>query len=555
MYGDVRGVIRTLTIFALVLWATTGLASAQGAVVERPLVLPFSVDVEGEVPGGEGAAFWLGEAAALLIAEELEARGIAVLSRAERVAAFGLLQLPPTSRLTRATMIRVGELVGATELVVGEVRLGARLSVTARIITLDTARERARATGEGLSTGIYDVVEQVTSQLLPVQPDATHADARMPLAAFESYVKGLVATTPAVQERFLEGARQQDPDDERVLLAISEFYAGQGAHDKALVAARAVRTEARQYRQAQYAVARALMELHRYDEAYALLHTLQADEPSPVLLNAIGVIQMRRGSTPQTGLPTHFFAQAVERAPEETDFLFNLGYGYARSRNPKEALPWLREVVRFNPAAADAHLLMSQMLTAEGRNVEASRELALARQLGPSVDPDDLTDRVPAGLERVPQRLDDRPSLRIAEAIANPGQREQQELAAFHLARGRRLFELDDDRGAMDELRRAIYLRPYDDEPHLLLGRIYQRAGRLTEAINAFRIAVWSRASVDAHLRLAEALYENGESADAIGEARRAVALDPQSVEARAVLARMGGDECAHGVRSQGTHD
>ncbi|MDA1306719.1 MAG: hypothetical protein O2917_05595, partial [Acidobacteria bacterium] len=259
MYGDVRGVIRTLTIFALVLWATTGLASAQGAVVERPLVLPFSVDVEGEVPGGEGAAFWLGEAAALLIAEELEARGIAVLSRAERVAAFGLLQLPPTSRLTRATMIRVGELVGATELVVGEVRLGARLSVTARIITLDTARERARATGEGLSTGIYDVVEQVTSQLLPVQPDATHADARMPLAAFESYVKGLVATTPAVQERFLEGARQQDPDDERVLLAISEFYAGQGAHDKALVAARAVRTEARQYRQAQYAVARALM--------------------------------------------------------------------------------------------------------------------------------------------------------------------------------------------------------------------------------------------------------------------------------------------------------
>jgi len=555
MYGDVRGVIRTLITLGLVVGLTTGVADAQGIPLERPLVLPFSVDVDGDVPGGDGAAFWLGEAAAVLIAEELEARGIAVLSRAERIAAFTSLQLPPTTRLTRATMIRIGELVGARELVVGEVRLGVRLTVTARIITLDTARERARATGEGLGTGIYDVMEQVTSQLLTSQPGTAHADARMPLGAFESYVKGLVATTPAVQERFLEGARQQAPDDERVLLALSEFHAGHGAHDKALVAARAVGADARLYRQAQYAAARALIELHRYAESYALLHTLHEDEPSPVLLNAIGVIQMRRGSTPQTGLPTHFFAQAVEDAPEETDFLFNLGYGFARSRNPQEALPWLREVVRFNPADADAHLLMSLMLTAEGRNVEASREMALARQLGPSVDPDELTDRVPAGLERIPPRLDDWSSRRVAAAIANPAQREQQELAAFHLARGRRLFEQDDDRGATDELRRAIYLRPYDDEPHLLLGQIYQRAGRLAEAINAFRIAVWSRSSVAAHLRLAEALYENGESADAIGEARRAVALDPQSAEARAVLARMGGDECAHGVRSQGTHD
>jgi Tfp pilus assembly protein PilF len=90
----------------------------------------------------------------------------------------------------------------------------------------------------------------------------------------------------------------------------------------------------------------------------------------------------------------------------------------------------------------------------------------------------------------------------VAAAVANPAQREQQELAAFHLARGRRLFEQEDDRGATNELRRAIYLRPYDDEPHVLLGQIYRRAGRLAEAIDAFRIAVWSRESVDARMRL-----------------------------------------------------
>jgi Flp pilus assembly protein TadD len=75
-----------------------------------------------------------------------------------------------------------------------------------------------------------------------------------------------------------------------------------------------------------------------------------ASRASPVLSNAIGVIQVRRGSTPQTGLPTYFFTRAVDEAPDQTEFLFNLGYAYARIKNTDAALYWLREVVRFDPA-------------------------------------------------------------------------------------------------------------------------------------------------------------------------------------------------------------
>jgi hypothetical protein len=155
MCGNVRRLVGALKIAAAVwlcVMAATLPALAQSVVVERPLVLPFTVVVDGDVPGGQGAGFWLGEAAALLLAEELDARNIAVFSRSERVAAFASLQLPVTAPLTRATMIRVGELVGATELVVGEIRLGTRLTVTARTINLETARERAQAQADG-STG------------------------------------------------------------------------------------------------------------------------------------------------------------------------------------------------------------------------------------------------------------------------------------------------------------------------------------------------------------------------------------------------------------------
>ena len=85
---------------------------------------------------------------------------------------------------------------------------------------------------------------------------------------------------------------------------------------------------------------------------------------------------------------------------------------------------------------------------------------------------------MPRGLERVRERS------RVAcaasrpeQAIVNTAQREQRELAAFHLERGRRLFEREQDREAMAELRRAVYLSPYEAEAHLLIGRIHLRAG------------------------------------------------------------------------------
>jgi len=536
-----------LVLLAVLSLAPPAVADARGGQTPmgpdaRLLVLPFAVTVEAAVPGGEGAAFWLGEAAAILLADELDARGMTALSRQDRADAFARLQLPFVSTLTRATMLRVAELVGATGLVVGEVRLGSRMTVQARVIAVDAAAQRPDISEEGPGTQMYAIFERIAARLVP---GTERRDRRLhlPLGAFEPYVKGLVAPTFQAQERFLEQARQQAPANDRVLLALWDVYSSQAAHDKALAAAQAVSRQAPLDQQARFCAALSLIELRRFNDAFALLQALHGESPSPVLSNTMGVVQLRRGSTPQTGQPSYFFTRAVDEAPENPDYLFNLGYAYARSQDMNAALYWLREQVRFDPADGDAHLVMSQVLMASGKRVEAQREFDLARQLGTSLEPDTLalSGTLPAGLERLVGRLDLRPAVAVNAAIANPAQREQQELAAFHTARGRRLFEQDDDRGAIGELRRAIYLRPYDDEPHLLLGRIYQRGGRLREAIDAFRIAVWCRDSSAARVRLAEALLDSGDRQGALEEVQRAIALAPESPEARALLARIGG--------------
>lgn len=530
----------------ILLWLTPcvpAVAAAQTVPADapsRPLVLPFSVTVDADVPGGDGAAFWLGEAASLLVAEALEAGGAVPFARGARIEAFERLQLPRNATLTQATMIRIAELVGATDLIIGEVRLGEQLTVRARQVRLESAREAAVATSSGAAGDMYAVCRRVAAELSG-KPPADVPD--MPLAAFEQYVKGLVATTPAVQERFLETARAQSGSDPRVLLALWEFYTSDGRHDRALAAATAVSRESREDRRARYAAAMSLIELHRYDEAYAVLEAMFSEIPSALVSNAIGVIQMRRGSSPQTGLPTYFLTRAVDQSPDHPDFLFNLGYAHARSRETDSAIHWLREAVRHNPADGDAHLVMGQMLASAGRMVESNREFDLARLLGTSLDvpPEGPGERVSPGLERLPTRFEETPRVRVATAVATPAQREQQELAAFHLGRGRRFVEQGDDRSALAELQRVVYLRPYDEEAHLLLGQVYQRAGRLADAVSAFRIAVWARETVTTRLRLAGALRDLGDSAAALVEARRALQLDPNSAEAKALIAALGG--------------
>ena len=148
-------------------------------------------------------------------------------------------------------------------------------------------------------------------------------------------------------------------------------------------------------------------------------------------------------------------------------------------------------------------------------------------------------DVVPKGLERPSQDLDTMHGPTLDAALLTSAQREQQELAAFHLERGRRYYESEHDRDALVELRKAVYLSPYAAEPHLLMGRVLLRTGRPKEAVDALRVAMWSQESASGRLVLAEALLQAEDTEGARAEANRALALDPALAEAKAFLARL----------------
>ena len=502
----------------------------------RILVVPF------ETPGRAGGTYWLGEAVAVLMADDVNARGLGAITRPSRERAYDQLHLPPNAVLSRATVIKVGEIVGAVQVIVGEVAVdGDALTVRARPIRIDVGRADAEIVERGSLGDLFALVQKVSRRVVPGGTAAAGPPSPS-LQAFEQYVKGLLAEQPASQVSFLEAALTLDPGYDRARLALWEVRTSQGEHPAALAAARAVGPSSPSAGRARFLAGVSLVSLKQFDEAFTIFKTLQDVEPDPAILNNLGVIQLRRAAQADAGKPAYYFTKAAEGDPDNSDLLFNLGYAYALDRDPQGAIYWLREALRRNPTDGDAHVVLASALDAAGSTVEAGRERELAAQL--SARPAEGAGRrgeLPRGLERMRLDLDSVRGTAIDQAITNTAQRDQRDLAQFHLERARRLYGSEQDREAMRELRRAVFLSPYEAEAHLLIGRILLRAGRPREAVDALKISIWSRDTAPAHVAMADAYLRLKDVPAARIHAQKALALDPASAEARALVNRIDG--------------
>jgi tetratricopeptide (TPR) repeat protein len=524
-----------LALVGLVMLVVEGHVAAQGTPA-RMLVIPFET-------GSDPRTWWLGEGAAVLLADDLRALGIEAIGREERVRAFARLQVPAIASLSHGTVIRIGQLVGASAVVVGTVSIsGEALTVRARSLRLDTGRLQPEVAEQGSVDSLFALFERLARRLAPAStvPPSTAARMLPPPAAFENYVKGVLADTPAAQMALLEKAISLHAAYDAARLALWRAYTDAGQHDKALATVLAVPAKSRLGQRAVFAAGLSEIALKKYDGAFERLYALGEDAPSAAVANSLGVIQLRRPGTSQGGRATYWFTKAKDLAPDP-DYFFNLGYAYWSEQDMQAAIYWLRETVRRNPADGDAHYVLGAALQVAGSPIEASRELELAERLDASHQDEGrrVGERVPRGLERLHTALTPAGATPAETTLVATAERERSELVTFHLARGRRLLDAENDREAIDELRRALYLSPYLAEAHVLLGRAYLRSGRTHDAIETLKIAIWSEETAAAHEVLAEAWLQAKDVEAARRAAERALAMDPASEAARRVLAQL----------------
>jgi tetratricopeptide (TPR) repeat protein len=521
-------------------------AHAQVPAAARPTVLVVPFNSEGRDPRG----YWLREASAVILTNDLVSRGVPAMSRDERLRAFDSLRVPASARLSHATVIRVGQIVGATRVIVGSCAIaGDTLTVRARSILLDNGRLSAEVVESGPLANLFDIYERVArrvSEGLPAGPASTPIS-HPPVAAFEQYIKGLLAEAPEMKLSFLREAVRLAPDLMSARLEMWAVNNAIGEHQDALTAVRQVPETHALARESSFLASVSLVQLSRYQEAFDALTTMNRAAVDGSLLNNLGIVQLRRPPAGATGRrAVTYFTDAIAVEGADSDLLFNLGYAYWLDRDLPNAIQSLREAVRRNPADDAAHYVLGVALQMSGNAAEGARERELARRLSSEYAEWEKTqpgaNAVPRGLERLRTELSVPAFRRVETEIVSAGQRNQQELAAFHVDAGRRAYLVERDDEAMASFRRAVYLSPYDAEAHLLLGRVYLRGGRHQEAVDEFTISIWSRDSVAARLALAEAYIQIQNIAGARSELQVVLSREPGNPDARRLLGRIPPD-------------
>ena len=523
--------------------ARVGTADAQSvpAPAARPSVLVVPFNSQGRDPRG----YWLREASAVILTDDLISLGVSAMSRDERLRAFESLRVPAVANLSHATVIRVGQVVGAPRVIIGSCEIsGDTMTVRARSILLETGHISTEIVETGPLTDLFNVYGRIAGRLASDLPRGTTSAAAShpPVAAFEQYIKGLLAEAPAMKISFLREALRLAPSLEPARIAIWSVYTELGEHQTALTTVRQVPTAHRLAREASFLSSVSLVHLGRHQEAFDALTELNRAGLEASLFNNLGVVQLRRPPEAASRRAVWYFRDAVALDPGDSDLLFNLGFAYWLDRDLPNAVQSLREAVRRRPADDAAHYVLGVALQMSGNAGEGARERELAKRLSSeyagweSGQPPPNT--VPKGLERLKTDLTV-PARRVESEIVAAGQRDQQELAAFHVDAGRRAFLAVRDEEAIAAFRRAVYLSPYDAEAHLLLGRVYVRGGRLIEAVDEFTIAIWSRDTVAARLALAGAHIQLQNVTSARSEIQLVLSREPANAEARRLLERL----------------
>ena len=540
-----RGVLRLCAVFAVCILhfelciPTSVSAQSLVSIGARQLVMPFENETH------ELRYDWLGEGAASVLTEDLTSLGAQALSREDRLRAFERLRVPATNKLGEATIIRVAQIVGAEQVITGSFAVnGTSVTIHARPIRLDTGRRFPEIAETGPLTELFETFARAARRLLPdsAVPTSEMERAHPPLAAFEEYIKGAVAENPSIQIVFFKEALRYAADFHQARLALWSVYNEQGEHRQALDIVQQVPSSHPLSRQARFRAALSTMSLGKHAEAIDLFTALNREQRDPALLNDAGVAELRRTARSPDGSAADLFRQALMIGSDDPDLAFNLGYASWLAHDTLTAVRWLREAVRRNPADDAAHWVLGVALQASANTAEGQRERELAKRLASKYvewEKQRGVNALPPNLERVKPELDAASAPRIDAAIAAAEQRDQRDVAAFHLENGRRLYQGDRDAEAIAELRRAIYLSPYEREAHLLLGRLYLRAGQIADAIDELKISIWSDDQTDARVTLAQAYLQAKNVAGARSELQTVLTREPSNSDARRLLATL----------------
>jgi len=499
---------------------------------------------------------WLSEGLEELTIQRLSAAGEQVYSHAGRLAELERNGLLRSSKLSRATMLHIGEDLDADFVVFG--RFAARgnsLTIESRILKVSPARLLPALREAGTLDSLMDLHSRLIWRMLSgndhnySQSLAEFSKRQRPLRldAFEHYIRGLLANEDDARLRELREAARLEPEWPEPAFALGEIYFARRDCESALPWYARVPKTHNHYVESVFAtgVCRILQgQPDHAEEVFtslqeALKNNLVSAGDLPEILNDLAVARARQGKTAAAQADLR---RAAELEPDEDDYPFNLGLLALQNNDPAAAADYFREAAERAPDNAEDRALLILSLEKADKKTEADQERDTANEtFGPNGLPAihlDAKNETLAKLNRVKTELDVT-ALRteIESAGTSAGDAASSiDAAVAHLRRGRQELSAGNAEAAEKEFRAVLAADSTSPAAHRGLAEIDHRQGKLDDAVKELQASLQARDSAVVRTMLARIYLEQKKPDLARAEAEKALKLAPNYAEAKQLL-------------------
>lgn len=499
------------------------------------IVMPF--ENQSKASGLE----WISEAFPEVLGQRMSSGHVYVISRDDRNYAFDHAGIPLTVRPSRASIYRVAEQMDADYVVLGSYDFDGRTFTTsAQVLDMQKLHLGPVVENKGqltdlikLQTGVaYDLLRQLPYPSPMTRDQFLQTSATIRLDAFESYIRGTLATNRQQKIRYFHEAIRLDPTYTLAILRLGKAYYDN--HEYELASSWFARVPKNDAVAGEANFLLGMSEFYRgaYEKSYAAFNGLVVRLPLTEVYNNLGVVESRRG---KRAAAIEYFLKASNADPNDGDYRFNLAVAMYKNGDAGGAARQLREELQRRPTDGEAKLLLDNI----SRGVPPPSTFMAPAAPGASSAMFPST-QVKLPMERIKRNYDEASYRQLEMEIHNLAEerlakQDGQSRSADHVEKGKQLAKQNIPAESEKEFREAIAADSNNSAAHVGLATVLEKKGDLTGARAEAQTAIRLSPSVDAYLILARVLLKQNQVQPANEAVTKALLLEPANQAALGV--------------------